>query len=128
MLSMEKVSLSLFEEETLNSFCISFKSLKAFAIALFIFFLHVRYFPPSIVNPVSASLLLRISDTSLRMLSFDCSRQSLTVLEISKSLRDPSNSSSICLLLHSCANACWEIVNWSNLSALSCKSFKSLSL
>ncbi|KAL2636648.1 hypothetical protein AAZV13_06G009850 [Glycine max] len=96
MLSMEKVSLSLFEEETLNSFCISFKSLKAFAIALFIFFLHVR--------------------------------QSLTVLEISKSLRDPSNSSSICLLLHSCANACWEIVNWSNLSALSCKSFKSLSL
>lgn len=60
---------------------------------------HFKYFSPSVVNPISASLLLRITITSLCMLAFDCSVQSLTTLHISNSLRDPSNSSSICLLL-----------------------------
>lgn len=85
-LMMEEVSLSLFEEETVNLFCIAFKFLKAFLIAVFMFFLHAKYFRTSNVNPVSASLLLWITDKSLCMLSFDCSKQSLTVLQIWKQL------------------------------------------
>ena len=54
---INKDSVLLLEEETINSFFIPFKLPKAFWIAFFIFFLNAKYFPPSTANSVSAPFL-----------------------------------------------------------------------
>lgn len=118
----------MFEWEVTRSIFLPLKLPKALQMAFFIFFLEAKYSPTSIASPFLAALFLQMIGWSSCKLSFDWRRKSLAMLHTSKSLRDPSSSSSTFLLLNSLANSYWDIGNWSTLSMKSCKSCKPLSL